>query len=278
MLDERASAQVADVIRAVAQEEILPRFGRLAEGEIAEKGPGDLVTVADRAAERQLSARLARLLPGSRVVGEEAVFLDRCLLEALDSSDPVWIIDPIDGTENYANANARFTVLVALARGGELLESWVYVPCFDRMAHAVRGAGAFLDGERLRVAPAPNKDAGLAGLDVAASQPRFWEPENRAAVSRLSTHGVAFAYIDGAGTEYLALSEGRHTSALMTWELPWDHAAGLLLHAEAGGVARTAEGKPFRLAGGNRLPFVLAPDEATAQAMIAGMATAARRY
>ena len=270
--DDKTVAEISAAIRAVAAQEILPRFGRLAAGDITEKAPGDLVTVADRAAERELAARLTRLLPGSQVVGEEAVYDDRAVLDLLRGEAPVWIIDPIDGTENYADGNARFTVLVALAVRTELVASWIYVPCLDRMAHAVKGRGAYLDGERLHVAPAPAPAQGLRDLDVLGSQPRFWEPDQRAAVSRLSTHGVAYSYIDGAGTAYLALASGTRTSALMTWDYVWDHAAGLLVHAEAGGVTMCADGTAFKLTGGNALPFVAAPDEATARAMVAGLA------
>jgi fructose-1,6-bisphosphatase/inositol monophosphatase family enzyme len=270
MLDDAAIARVAAIIRAVSATEILPRFGRLGEGDITEKLPGDLVTVADRASERELSARLTRLLPGSRVVGEEAVFADPGVLDALEGPDPVWIIDPIDGTENYANVNARFTVLVALAQGGELQASWIYEPCFDRMAQAVRGGGAFLDGEPLHVVAPPS---GLMDLDVSTSRPKFWDERSRLAISALSTHGPWLMYSDGAGLEYLTLASGRRTCALMVWENVWDHAAGLLLHAEAGGVAITSDGSPFRLAGGNALPFVVAPDEATAKAVLAAAAT-----
>ena len=270
MLDDAARALVAEIIRDVSATEILPRFGRLGEGEIIEKGPGDLVTVADQASERELSVRLTRLLPGSRVVGEEAVFADPGVLDALDGPDPVWIIDPIDGTENYANANARFTVLVALARGGELQASWIYEPCFDRMAYAVRGGGAYLDGERLHVAAPP---IGLMDVDVSTSRPKFWTESARDAISALSTHGAWLMYSDGAGLEYLTLARGQRTCALMVWENVWDHAAGLLLHAEAGGVTLTSDGSSFRLAGGNALPFVVAPDAATAKAVLEATAT-----
>jgi fructose-1,6-bisphosphatase/inositol monophosphatase family enzyme len=271
MVDERTVAQVAEIIREVARAEVLPRFGHLAEGEIQEKTPGDLVTVADRAAERELSARLTALLPGSRVVGEEAVFADPTVLAALEGPEPVWIIDPIDGTENYANANARFSVLVALARQGELLASWIHVPCLGRMAHAVRGGGAYLDGRRLHVARAPDPAAGLVDLEVSTSRPRFWDAESRAAISTLSTHGVSVFYSDGAGLDYLAMASGRRGCALMVWENVWDHAAGLLLHAEAGGASITSDGSPFRLAGGNALPFAVAQDAATAKALIAAL-------
>jgi fructose-1,6-bisphosphatase/inositol monophosphatase family enzyme len=269
--DEKTVARISAAIREVADQEILPRFGRLAADEIMEKAPGDLVTVADRAAERELAARLIRLAPGSRVVGEEAVSEDRGVLELLRGSDPVWIIDPIDGTENYASGNARFTVLVALAVRGELIASWIYEPWHDRMAHAVKGRGAYLEGEPLHVAPAPDPAQGLKDVDVATSQPRFWEAHSRTAVARLSTHGVVLSYIDGAGTEYLALASGRHTSALMSWDYVWDHAAGLLLHAEAGGVTMCADGGPVKLEGGNVLPFVAAPDRATAEALVAAL-------
>jgi fructose-1,6-bisphosphatase/inositol monophosphatase family enzyme len=271
MVDERTVARVAEIIREVARTEVLPRFGHLTEGEILEKTPGDLVTVADRAAERELAARLTVLLPGSRVVGEEAVFADPAVLDALSGPDPVWIIDPIDGTENYANANARFSVLVALAQEGELQASWIYVPCLDRMAHAVRGGGAFQDGRRLQVAAAPDPAAGLLDLEVSTSRPKFWDERSRHAISTLSTRGVSLYYSDGAGLEYLAMASGRRRSALMVWENVWDHAAGLLLHAEAGGASITADGGAFRLAGGNALPFAVAPDAATAKALIAAL-------
>jgi fructose-1,6-bisphosphatase/inositol monophosphatase family enzyme len=268
MLDDAAVARVAEIIREVSTTEILPRFGRLAEDEIVEKLPGDLVTVADKASERELSARLTQLLPGSRVVGEEAVFADASVLDALEGPDPVWIIDPIDGTENYASANARFTVLVALARDGELQASWIYEPYFDRMAHAVRGGGAYLGGKRLHVASAPDPAAGLLDVDVSTSRPKFWDERARVAITSLSTHGAWLMYSDGAGLEYLTLASGGRTCALMVWENVWDHAAGLLLHAEAGGVTITSDGSPFRLAGGNALPFAVAPDAATAKALI----------
>jgi fructose-1,6-bisphosphatase/inositol monophosphatase family enzyme len=273
VVDEQFVARVEAVLREVARAEILPRFGRLKRGDIVEKGPGDLVTVADRAAERELTRRLRELWPGSQVVGEEAVFLDPTVLGALDGADPVWIIDPIDGTSNYAAGNTRFSVLVALAREGELLASWIYEPWFGRMAHAVRGGGAFLDGAALRVAQAPDPAAGLRDLEISTSRPSFWSGRARTAITTLTTHGVSLFYSDGAGLEYLALASGRRDTALMVWENVWDHAAGLLLHAEAGGASICFDGAPFRLAGGNALPFAVAPDAATAEAIIAACAT-----
>src|SRR6185437_792815 len=100
-------------------EEVMPRFEKLESGDISEKGPGDLVTVADIAAEHRLTPALRGLLPGSLVVGEEAVAADPAVLALLDGDDYVWVVDPIDGTANFAAGIPLFAVMVALIRRGE---------------------------------------------------------------------------------------------------------------------------------------------------------------
>jgi len=267
-------AEVSAIVRRVADREILPRFGALTAADISEKTPGDPVTVADRAAEEALAERLGALLPGSAVVGEEAVAADPGLLSLLDGPDPVWIIDPIDGTQNFVDGSPRFATLVALARGGELLASWTHAPALDVHATAAKGEGAYVDGRRVRVRPREN--GLLHALDVVTSQPRWWTPETRAQTHALARRRVSLAYFDTSGLEYVELAAGRRSAMIIGWELPWDHAAGLLLHAEAGGVSLTADGAPFRLSGGNRLPLVSAPDEATARAVHAAMKEGSR--
>jgi fructose-1,6-bisphosphatase/inositol monophosphatase family enzyme len=267
-LDARTTAEVERIIRAVAARDIMPWFGRLAPADIAEKAPGDLVTVADRAAEESLTAALTAVLPGSVVAGEEGIAADPGVAAALAGDGPVWIIDPIDGTHNFVADNVRFTVLVALALRGELLASWTYAPALDVMATATLGGGAYVDGVRVRVRPSPG---GLRNLDVHAAQQKWWTPQQRDAFNVLCRHGVAFAFFDTSGLEYVELASGRRSVMIVTWENPWDHAAGLLLHAEAGGVARTATGEPFLLSGGNALPLVVAPDAATASEVHAAM-------
>jgi fructose-1,6-bisphosphatase/inositol monophosphatase family enzyme len=160
-------------------------------------------------------------------------------------------------------------VLVALALRGELLASWTYAPALDLMATATRGGGAYVDGARVRVRPIGAD--GLRYLDVHTAQQRWWTPQQREAFNILCRHGVALAYFDTSGLEYVELASGRRSVMIVTWENPWDHAAGLLLHAEAGGVARTATGEPFGIAGGNALPLVVAPDAVTATRVHAAM-------
>ena len=106
-------AEVADLLRTAARAEILPRFRRLASADIREKGPGDLVTVADEESERQLTRRLMDLVPNSVVIGEEAVAADSKVLDRVFDDAPVWIVDPVDGTSNFAAGKPAFGVIVA---------------------------------------------------------------------------------------------------------------------------------------------------------------------
>ncbi|MBK3565188.1 inositol monophosphatase family protein [Streptomyces sp. MBT62] len=256
------TADVADAIRKAAAAEIMPRFRQLAAHEIDQKsGPHDLVTDADRNAERYLTKELGILLPGSVVVGEEAVHADPETYEAIQGDAPVWIVDPVDGTRQFVRGETGFCTLVALARHGELLASWTYAPARDQLATAVKGRGAFLDGVRLHSgAPDPAR-----GLGVATSHPDYTTDAQKRALLGLWADGVRTRPCGSAGLEYLAIARGELDATAFSWEAAWDHAAGLLLVEEAGGAHLTLTGEPFRITGGNALPFTAARDAATAR-------------
>ncbi|MFI8993539.1 inositol monophosphatase family protein [Streptomyces sp. NPDC053542] len=256
---------VEKAVREAAAAEILPRFRQLAAHEVVEKnGPHDLVTIADQRAEEHLTTALTALLPGSAVVGEEAVHADPAVLDALHGDVPVWIVDPVDGTRQFVHGDPGFATLVALAYRGELLASWTYAPALEEMAVAVRGGGARLNGRRLR-AGAPHEGK---TLEVAMSHHDFTTVAEKRALSGLVCEGIAPRPCGSAGLEYLAIARGTLEAIAFTWENPWDHAAGLLLVQEAGGASMTLSGVPFRIAGGNTLPFTAARDEATARRIL----------
>lgn len=263
----RCSADVEDAVRKAAAAEILPRFRRLAEHEVNQKsGPHDLVTDADRLTERYLTGALGALLPGSVVVGEEAVHADPATYAALQGDAPVWIVDPVDGTRQFVHGDEGFCTLVALVHRGVVLASWTYAAARDQLATAVRGQGAFLDGERLFAGPpAPGRD-----LVVATSHPDYTTDEQKRALRVLWTDGLAPRPCGSAGLEYLAIARGELDAVAFSWEAAWDHAAGLLLVEEAGGTHLTRGGEPFRVTGGNTLPFTAARDTATAR-RVAGL-------
>ncbi|MFF3314388.1 inositol monophosphatase family protein [Streptomyces sp. NPDC003035] len=255
------TTEVEEAVRKAAAAEITPRFRQLAAHEIVEKkGPHDLVTVADRAAEVHLTRSLTALLPGSVVVGEESVHIDPTIYEALQGDAPVWIVDPVDGTRQFVHGDPGFCTLVALARRGEVLASWTFAPALEQMAVAVRGRGATLDGEPIRSgSPEPGAD-----LEVATSHPDYTTADQKRALLGLNTEGVRPRPCGSAGLEYLAVARGVLDATAFSWELAWDHAAGLLLVTEAGGAHTTIAGEPFRITGGNALPFTAARDQATA--------------
>ncbi|MFM9614394.1 inositol monophosphatase family protein [Streptomyces niveiscabiei] len=265
----RRAADVEEVVRTAAATEIMPRFRRLGAGDVDEKaGPHDLVTDADRLAEKYLTDVLGRLLPGSVVVGEEAVHADPSVYGAIRGDAPVWIVDPVDGTRPFVRGEDGFCTLVALARRGVLLASWTYAPARDQLATAVRGGGAYLDGERLHAGrPAPGAD-----LRVACSHPDYTDDDQKAVLRHLWTDGIAPRACGAAGLEYLAIARGESDATAFSWEAAWDHAAGLLLVEEAGGTHLTLTGEPFRITGGNALPFTTARDAETARTVIRTLA------
>ncbi|MFF4250476.1 inositol monophosphatase family protein [Streptomyces sp. NPDC001663] len=258
----RHSADVEEAVRKAAAAEIMPRFRQLAAHEVDQKsGPHDLVTDADRLAEQYLTETLRVLLPGSVVVGEEAVHANPATYEAIRAEAPVWIVDPVDGTRQFVRGETGFCTLVALAHRGVLLASWTYAPARDQLAVAIRGQGAFLDGERLYAGPAaPGRD-----LQVATSHPDYTTDEQKRALLGLWTDGVAPRACGSAGLEYLAIARGELDATAFSWEAAWDHAAGILLVEEAGGAHLTIADEPFRITGGNALPFTAARDAATAR-------------
>ncbi|MFD9356208.1 inositol monophosphatase family protein [Streptomyces sp. NPDC060031] len=252
---------VEEAVRKAAAVEIMPRFRQLADHEVVEKnGPHDLVTVADRKAEEHLTAALTRLLPGSAVVGEEAVHADPTVYGALRADAPVWIVDPVDGTRQFVEGDPNFCTLVALAHRGEILASWTFAPALEEIATAVRGQGAFVNGERISSgAPEPG-----AELRVATAHPLYTSEQDKRALARLDVPGVAARACGSAGLEYLKVARGEMDALAFTWPSAWDHAAGLLLVAEAGGAQSTVDGVPFRVDRDNALPFAVGRDEATA--------------
>ncbi|MGW1213995.1 inositol monophosphatase family protein [Streptomyces sp. NPDC002499] len=259
------SADVEQAVREAVAKEITPRFRRLAAHEVDEKaGPHDLVTDADRLAEKYLTGALSALLPGSVVVGEEAVHANPATYEAIQGEAPVWIVDPVDGTRQFVHGDPGFSTLVALAHHGVLLASWTYAPALDLLATAVKGQGAYLNGERLHAGP---PTAGR-DLEVATSHPDYTTDEQKRALLGLWTEGVAPRACGSAGLEYLAIARGELDATAFSWEAAWDHAAGILLVEEAGGTHLTITGEPFRVTGGNALPFTTARDAATARRIV----------
>lgn len=252
------------IVEETAAEEILPRFQRLARHEVREKAPGELVTVADEAAELRLAARLRALLPGSVVIGEEAAAKSDAVLDYLTGDDPVWIIDPVDGTANFSAGRPRFASMVALVRHGEILAACIHEPIAARSAVAEHGGGAWQGGERLSVAKAADRVAQMRGTLHSGF---FGSKRVARMVDKRRDRVTALRSFRCAGAEYVALARGEMEFALFTKLAPWDHAPGVLLVTEAGGIARLLDGRGYSPAGRGGEGLLLAPDAASWQAL-----------
>lgn len=237
-------SRLGAVLRETVALEILPRFRSLAEGDIMAKpsteDPGDLVTVADRAAEQRLGASLSGLVPGSVVVGEEATAADPGILDRLQTTSPVWVVDPLDGTRNFAAGHGPFGTMVALVEGGELLVAAIYLPLEDQLLTAERGRGAFLNGVRIE----RSSRAWTAVLRGTFYDKFVPEPERGVLAARAVQHarvpGVACA-----ATEYASVALGLKDYVVYYRLLPWDHAPGALIVRESGGLVRHPDGRDY---------------------------------
>ena len=252
--------KVADIIRETAAEEILPRFRALTPMEVQEKNPGDLVTAADQAAEQVLTRRLAELTPGALVVGEEAHESSPEPLKHLAASDQAWIIDPLDGTHNFAHGKDRFAVIVALAQRGKIVAGWIHVPIDGEIGIAELGSGLRINNRpvsRLTQKPVSHMTGSL-GKNLAERLNR-----RRQTAKQSAEIPKKFVRYRCVGLEYLDLARGRLDFARYGGKLmPWDHAAGVLMHREAGGHSRfQPSGRDYALQReGDDNALLLAPD------------------
>jgi myo-inositol-1(or 4)-monophosphatase len=208
--------------------------------EITYKRRSDLVTEADRRSETLIVGRLRSHFPDHAIVAEEGG-------GQKTGSDYCWYVDPLDGTTNFAHGFPVFSVTLGVAYRGEVVAGVVYDPTRDELFTAERGAGAFLNSQRLHVSS--NED--LGECLVATGFPPFATNHdlNVEFYFRFTqlTHGIRRA--GSAALDLCSVAAGRFDGF---WELklnPWDKAAGTLLVAEAGGLVTGITGKPFNLLG-----------------------------
>jgi fructose-1,6-bisphosphatase/inositol monophosphatase family enzyme len=238
---EAALEHVAELMREAAAMEIMPRFRQLRDDEIMEKSPGEVVTVADRATEERLTHGLHKLITHAHFVAEESWDLGASTFASLAETDVVWVVDPLDGTRNFASGQTTFAVMVALLHNVETVASWIHAPAEDWTVVAHAGAGAYLNGERLQVA---NQFA-LSAMHGAIHD-QFMPLELRQYVAaRVSSIGKSSS-TGCAAHEYVKIARGDKDFALYYRTLPWDHAPGALVVQEAGGIVRHYDGQPYQ--------------------------------
>lgn len=237
---------LADLLRHAAKAEILPRFRRLGSADVRAKTEAtDLVTEADEKAERLISAEVAARWPDALFVGEESVAADPALLGKLEGAELAIIVDPVDGTFNFASGIPAFGVMASVVVAGETVAGIIFDPMGDDWVMAEKGAGAWLtrptgETERLHVAaPVPlDQMVGMASTGYLPKDKRAEVLANLAKVRFLTNYRCA-------AHEYRTFAGG-HVHYLMYNKLmPWDHLAGTLISQEAGAHAARFDGTPY---------------------------------
>ena len=240
---------VLAAVRAAAAAAILPRFRQLSPGQIsAKRNFEDLVTVADTEAEALIRASLAQHWPEAQVLGEEGVAAEPALRDAMAGAGWKVIVDPIDGTWNFAKGLAIFGVIAAVAHGGRLDYGLLYDPLMDDWIEARAGGPARLvqaDGTSAELRTSAERDpARMFGYVPLV----LYTPEVRRAAALAGLRYRRITSLMCSCQEYRMLAQG-HVDFVLTGPepFPWDHAAAVLIVEAAGGVARFLDGGAYDL-------------------------------
>ena len=256
-------ASLANALQEAAAVEILPRFRNLGEGDVRIKSEAiDLVTEADEAAERLIRARVQEIMPDALFVGEEAVAADASLLGKLADADLAVVVDPIDGTYNFASGLPLFGVMMSVISKGETVAGLIFDPMGNDWAIAEKGSGAWLcsaDGAQtqMSVVPAPE----LSQM-VGIANTGYFDVETRRKILMNLADVRLFTSYRCAAHEYRLFCGGHMHFLMYNKLMPWDHLAGTLISQESGAYAARLDGSPYlprRLDGG----LLLAPDQQT---------------
>ncbi|MDZ4311909.1 MAG: inositol monophosphatase [Cypionkella sp.] len=241
---------VLQAVRAAGKAAVLPRFRALGVGEVSQKTDfADLVTVADTEAEALIGAALAKTWPEARVLGEEAVAADPGLRAAM--AGPGWqvIVDPVDGTWNFAKGLSTFGMIAVAVKDGVARYGLLYDPLLDDWVEVTAGEAArFVQADgRARVlrVSGVSDPAQMCGYIPTGLFP---PAQRRAAVLAGLSYGRVTS-LRCSCHEYRLLAQG-HVEFVLSGPQPhpWDHAAGVLAVQAAGGVARFLDGAAYDLA------------------------------
>lgn len=235
-----------ELVRHVARTEVMPLFRRIGPTDIKMKSrDDDLVTVADLRAEEAITIGIGKLLPSSLVVGEEAVATNPSLLATLETEAEAVVVDPIDGTWNFANGLTAFGMMVAVTERGTPTFGLLYDPVCDDWVVAALGQGAWYcrpEEEPQRLTFTERKGRANGSIPIFEFDVR----ERRRIIER-SDEYARLTNIMCACHEYRMLAMGQIDFRMSRSSMPWDHLAGMLAVVEAGGTITTMSGADYAL-------------------------------
>ncbi len=256
-------AAVGQLMRETAQSTLMRHYQNLATRDVTSKAADDVVTIADTESEVLLAQGLAGILPEAAIVGEEAAHADPAVLDHLSDS-LCWIIDPLDGTNNFVHGIPHFAVSIAYYEAGQAQCGVVFNPVRGEWYTAQRGAGASCNGQPIRVAGDTRLSEVLVGLGFYYDRGAMMQGTLNAIRDLFAEKIHGIRRFGTASLDLCHVAQGRF-GAFFEFQLsPWDFAAGGLIVEEAGGRVTTCRGEPLPL----RLSSVLASNGALHDAVL----------
>lgn len=231
--------EIASAAAREAGERMLAERPALSPADIAEKGPNDFVTEADKALERMIRARIAAAFPADEFLGEESG-------GQKSGSGRLWIVDPIDGTTNFIHRIPFSCVSIGLAVDGIMQAGAIYDPAHEELFSCLRGAGAWLNGRGIRVSSCSDMGRAL----IATGFPSRFKESMGPYLTQFAAVSRAAAGVRRAGSAALDLAYvacGRFDGFWEPRLSAWDMAAGALLVEMAGGIVGDQNARPWGL-------------------------------
>ncbi len=206
------------------------------------KGPADIVTATDVEVQALIVQRIRRKFPNHGILAEEG-------LDATAGTEWRWIVDPLDGTKNFARGFPNFCVSIAAERGGRVELGVVLDPMHDELFVAVRGCGAWCDGRSIRVSEVKDLEHAFLGTGLPHRVRRFAGSVGRT-FTRFAISSLGVRDRGAGALDLCYVACGRFDGYWEIDQSPWDIAAGGLVVEEAGGRTSNFRGGPFDIFGG----------------------------
>ena len=257
-LDKATQERLINIVRQAGQEIVMPNFRQLSAADVETKSSlTDLVTMADKASEAFITKEIQHAFPDWDIVGEEAVAEDPSTTDNIATADTCVIIDPIDGTWNYAHGLSEFGMILAVVVKGVTRFGLLYDPVNDDWVYANRGEGAFFQRNAVRE-KGTHQTPTQAPLALHLSTTAETDLDKLFGIMSVNSYtgqkkqdfalkASRFVRINNLPScpAYRQIAQGHFHFSLTYKMLPWDHAAGVLIHTEAGGVCRTLDGQEY---------------------------------
>ncbi len=228
---------------ALKASEIVMDYSNTLDFKYKGTGKNNIVTKADEETEKFLVANIKKEFPNHSFLCEEVSGND-----SVNSSN-IWIIDPIDGTNNYAKKIPHFCISIAYAENNDVKLGVVYDPCRKELFHSIKGEGAYLNGNRISVSQTPSLNESIIATGFYYDRDALMEKTLESIHSLFKTGICGLRRMGSAALDLCWVACGRYDGYFEYKLHPWDFGAGFLFVREAGGVCLDKTGNQMTLSG-----------------------------